>query len=69
MEAYKLGNDREWVIPFQTKGSHIEIKMPYFKVRKEFMKIPLPIHAAGPIRHTAERLIEEYKDTNKNENK
>ena len=43
--------------------------MPYFKVRKEFMKIPLPIHATGPIRHTAERLIEEYKDTNKNENK
>lgn len=36
------------VISFQTKGSHIEIKMPYFKVRKEFMKIPLPIHAAGP---------------------
>ena len=69
MEAYKLGNDREWVIPFQTKGSHIEIKMPYFKVRKEFMKIPLPIHAAGPIRPTAEKLIEEYKEMDKNKNK
>ena len=58
-KTYKFGSNGHYIIPYETKSTFIDIKMPYFKVRKEFMKINLPIYSDGPLRPLQEKLNNE----------
>lgn len=54
-KVHKFGTDKNCVIAYESKSVHIDIKMPYFKVRKEFKRAPFPLHSDGPLRPSTEK--------------
>ena len=51
---YRLNrNEKQGYLILHSKVSvHCKVKLPKFSIKPEFMSIPFPPHAAGPIRPT-----------------
>lgn len=56
-----LGARNHYLIPFSHESVKERIKLDFFKINPDLLRIPLPLHMAGPIRPKAEEFIEEEK--------
>ena len=55
---YEFGNEKTgFLLMYSAKSVFDLVKIPVFKTRDNFLKMPLPLHSAGPLRPNAEKSL------------
>ncbi|WP_256462224.1 DUF4238 domain-containing protein [Parageobacillus sp. KH3-4] len=60
-EIQVLGDKYNKLIAYSPRKVTERIKLSFFKIRKEFIKMPLPVHMGGPMRPYAKKFTLETK--------
>lgn len=61
-EVTVLGSEDKKLIGYSQRKVSERINLPLFKINKDFVNMPLPLHMAGPIRPHAEKYLKSSKN-------
>ncbi len=58
LDIPEFGSKNNYIIPYSQESVKEKVKLDFFRINPALLSMPLPLHAAGPMRPKAEEYIE-----------